>query len=395
MSDHREGTFVEELVAAATTPGRSRSERALAVFDRWDALPRPEGLDAALRALEARHGLPPLLRELLPYARPQAHAPLIIGHRGDPTRCVENTLESIASAFQQRADAVELDVLLVRADEGDGYEVILRHDPIAGGLSIPGLYATIRNLGLEPRVYADDLFLARPTTPPVWRRSLRRPSHELTLSTYRAHYGYAEVRSWPMSGRTLAAEIPTFQQVGRLVADGYRDRILFLDTRLPADRPDLWRAMAACIDGTVRSCELDPRRIIIGNSDATVLGGLREALGRDYRFSLDEMLVGPFAKASSASASAKAAAFDTDTGDVGHVFWGSDAELLKVVERDVPEMHRQGRQLVVWTVNDEAMFRTLLGVGGRHGAGGIDLVITDRPTAFRERLERMGLGRTA
>lgn len=381
------------VIAAATAPGPVPA-RELAVFDLLDALPRPEPLEAVLAALWSRPDLPPLVRDLLPYARPQAHAPLIIGHRGDPTTQVENTLDGIRSAFRQGADAVELDVLLVRRDEGDGWEPILRHDPDAGGLSISGLYAWIRNLGLEPRVYADDLFLARPTTPPMWRQALRRPSHDLPLSVYRTHYGYAEVRAWPMSRRRLQAAIPTLDQAAEVVADGFHDRWLFLDTKLPPDRPDLWRAMAAGIRDAAGRHGLEPARIIVGNSDAAVLGGLRDALGRGFRYSLDAMLIGPFARASpEASASARAIAFDTDLGDVGHVFWGSDAELLALVEYDVPEMHRLGKQLIVWTVNGEAMFRRLLGVGGRHGAGGVDMVITDRPTAFRARLDRLGLPR--
>jgi glycerophosphoryl diester phosphodiesterase len=147
-------------------------------------------------------------------------------------------------------------------------------------------------------------------------------------------------------------------------------------------------------DAATRS-GLDPARIIVGNSDAGILGGLRDALGPAFRYSLDAMLIGPFARATpAASASARAIAFDTDVGDVGHVFWGSDAVLLEVVEYDVPRMHQLGKQLVVWTVNGEAMFRKLLGIGGRLGAGGVDMVITDRPAAFRARLDRLGLHST-
>lgn len=376
-------------VLAAATAGDTDRARALAVFDRLDALQLAGRLDAVLDELRGRD-VPSIVAELLPYARAQARRPLIIGHRGDPTSFVENTLPGITSAFRQGADAVELDVTLVR--DGDGFEVICRHDPDAGGLSISGLYALVRNLGLEPRVYADDLFLARPTTPPIWRQALRRPSYELPLATYRAAYGYAEVKSWPMSARRLEAEIPTLGQVAALVADGWREKLLFLDTKLPPARPDLVAAMAARISGAVATYDLDPGRIIVGNSDAAILGGLRDALGPRYRYTLDEMLVGPFATAEGASPHGKARSFGTDLCDVGHVFWGSDAELLKVVERELAELCRDGRELVVWTINDELVFRKLLGIGGRSGAA-IAMVITDRPVPFGARLDRLGLTR--
>jgi glycerophosphoryl diester phosphodiesterase len=359
----------------------------LAVFDAWHL----DGtLEAALAALPP--ALPPRVAALLPYARVQDKVPLVIGHRGDPTNHVENTLAGIGSAFAQGADAVELDLLLVREDQGEGYVPVAWHDPVPGGLDVPGLYAMLRNFGLEPRVYADDLFRARPTTPPLWRRSLRRASHELRLSELRAHYGYAEVKSWPMFPRRLAAEIPTLPQIGAFVAAGYRDRVLFLDTKLPAGRPDLYRAMADGIANAVAAHGLEPRRILVGNGDDAILGALRSHLGPAYRYTFDAMMVGPFATRADASAHANATKFGTDLGDVGHVFWGSDDELLAIVARDLPLMHAAGQALVVWTINDETLLRKLMGLGGRVG-GGIDMVITDRPAAFRDRLRRMGRSR--
>jgi glycerophosphoryl diester phosphodiesterase len=63
-----------------------------------------------------------------------------VAHRGDPYRVRENTLPSIRSAFEQGADAVEIDVRLTR----DGVPVLLhdesfkrlwRHDRPLSGLS--------------------------------------------------------------------------------------------------------------------------------------------------------------------------------------------------------------------------------------------------------------------
>ncbi|MFE0644739.1 glycerophosphodiester phosphodiesterase [Streptomyces sp. NPDC058877] len=49
-----------------------------------------------------------------------------VGHRGDPYRVRENTLPSIASAIEQGADAVEIDVRLT----GDGVPVLLHDDTL-------------------------------------------------------------------------------------------------------------------------------------------------------------------------------------------------------------------------------------------------------------------------
>jgi glycerophosphoryl diester phosphodiesterase len=50
-------------------------------------------------------------------------APLIIAHRGDSSRCPENTLAAFASAMEAGADLVEADVQLT----GDGHVVVI-HD---------------------------------------------------------------------------------------------------------------------------------------------------------------------------------------------------------------------------------------------------------------------------
>ncbi|MER5711491.1 glycerophosphodiester phosphodiesterase [Streptomyces sp. NPDC042898] len=50
----------------------------------------------------------------------------VVGHRGDPYRVRENTLPSIASAIEQGADAVEVDVRLTE----DGVPVLLHDDTL-------------------------------------------------------------------------------------------------------------------------------------------------------------------------------------------------------------------------------------------------------------------------
>lgn len=61
---------------------------------------------------QAAHRRQPLPQQLLRAARERR--PLVIGHRGFPATCVENTLDSFRAAIEAGADGVELDVQLSR-----------------------------------------------------------------------------------------------------------------------------------------------------------------------------------------------------------------------------------------------------------------------------------------
>jgi glycerophosphoryl diester phosphodiesterase len=61
---------------------------------------------------------------MLPEAFRRAGRPAVLGHRGSPLACAENTLESFRAALAEGADGVELDVM--RCASG---ELVVVHDP--------------------------------------------------------------------------------------------------------------------------------------------------------------------------------------------------------------------------------------------------------------------------
>jgi glycerophosphoryl diester phosphodiesterase len=61
----------------------------------------------------------------------------------------------------------------------------------------------------------------------------------------------------------------------------------------------------------------------------------------------------------------------------------SYGELTLVDERFVEVAHRQGLAVHVWTIEEEAEMERLCGLG-------VDGIITDRPTALVEVLDRLG-----
>ncbi len=77
--------------------------------------------------------------------REQGERPLVLGHRGAPGACPENTILSFREAMRQGADGVELDVMRCRSGE-----VVVVHDDdlvrVSGGA--PGSEAKVRETSL-------------------------------------------------------------------------------------------------------------------------------------------------------------------------------------------------------------------------------------------------------
>lgn len=102
--------------------------------------------EAAIRAEELfRDDVPTLLR-----------VPLIIGHRGDPSIYVENTLQSARGAYEEGVDSVENDIQLSR----DGELFILHDDSPTRLLGITGVESaeelTIEELKAHPFLWEDE-----------------------------------------------------------------------------------------------------------------------------------------------------------------------------------------------------------------------------------------------
>jgi glycerophosphoryl diester phosphodiesterase len=128
---------------------------------------------------------------------------LIIGHRGAPYQACENTLESFETALQLGANALELDVSMTRDQQ-----VVVWHD------WVPSLKNALRPTGV--------CHVLRPWLP--------QPSHEVPLEALVRDYGYEH------EGQRIP--ILTLTEFVQRLGQDDRTRLLFLDLKIPEDRPD-------------------------------------------------------------------------------------------------------------------------------------------------------------
>ncbi|MCR4280140.1 MAG: glycerophosphodiester phosphodiesterase [Candidatus Komeilibacteria bacterium] len=136
---------------------------------------------------------------------------LIVGHRGSPTKAIENTFDSFVLALAEGANALETD-LVITADK----QVLLWHD------WHPNEYvALLRESGLEPFT----LYKPYPPLQPYWRR----PVHELTLAEFRHYFDYKRKRGHIAAGAT----IPLLDDFLLWAKDQPRLRAIFLEIKIP------------------------------------------------------------------------------------------------------------------------------------------------------------------
>lgn len=146
----------------------------------------------------------------LPRAKKQF---LIIGHRGAPTQCCENTLRAYTRALRDGANALEIDLCFTK----DG-EVVIWHDwdpedPVA----------LFRESGAEaPQMYK----------PCFGEGDFRRLVTKLTLSQLREHCGYV-LRLGGQSADPSVLKIPTFKEFLEWAVKQKKLRTVFLDIKTP------------------------------------------------------------------------------------------------------------------------------------------------------------------
>jgi glycerophosphoryl diester phosphodiesterase len=188
----------------------------------------------------------------------------VIGHRGSPTREVENTLPSFERALEEGANGLELD-LCVTADE----QVVVWHDadPFESR-------ARLRQLGLEPAVRY------RPRVPS--NKRLCRPVRDLTLAELQSNFGYAE----GTFGGAVRAHIPTLDEFIAWASRRERLGVVFLDVKVLPEHADLLQILVRRLDEAVALHE--PRfRVILETAHASVAATLARCCGPRYGHALD------------------------------------------------------------------------------------------------------------
>jgi glycerophosphoryl diester phosphodiesterase len=138
------------------------------------------------------------------YPQPPGREFLIIGHRGAPQQACENTLASFETALQLGANALELDLSLTRDQQ-----VVVWHD------WRPSLTSVLRPTGL--------CRLRHPPQP--------QPIHDVPLDEALRDYGYEH------NGHHVP--LLTFTAFVQHVGQDTRVRFVFLDLKIPEERPDL------------------------------------------------------------------------------------------------------------------------------------------------------------
>ncbi|MCR5346649.1 MAG: hypothetical protein K6E38_02650, partial [Fretibacterium sp.] len=173
-----------------------------------------EDYEAAIRAEELfRDDAPSLLR-----------LPFIIGHRGDPSQYVENTLDSARGAFEEGADSVENDIHL----SSDG-ELFIFHD------DTPERFLCLRDVeDIESMTLAE-----LRTHPFVWSNDagciLQNNEVRVEDSRYGKFYGQDEQKQYTVP--TLREYIETF-----------RGKALIHATEIKSCRPEIIPVYKALVD---------------------------------------------------------------------------------------------------------------------------------------------------
>lgn len=141
---------------------------------------------------------------------------LVIGHRGDAAKEVENTIPSMQRAIADGANAVEIDLSLTK----DGV-VVLWHDWDPDSAIAIGRQTNIEaNQHSHPDV-------------PKKGDAMRRPVDELTLAELREHYGYV------VDGRRASVEIPTLDQFLDWATNERALAYVVFDMKIPKERAQL------------------------------------------------------------------------------------------------------------------------------------------------------------
>jgi glycerophosphoryl diester phosphodiesterase len=160
-----------------------------------------------------------------PSVRASANAPLqVIAHHGAPLELPENTIQSCERALNLGANALEVDICMT-SDQ----QLILWHD-----WDPDALISVTRQAELAQ---TDNAF--KPHVPPLgdeWRK----PTIELTLAEFRAHFSYEDERDavtkvkWNIDHGSVDLTIPTLGEFFAAASHWSGLRVVYLDIKMPA-----------------------------------------------------------------------------------------------------------------------------------------------------------------
>jgi len=329
-------------------------------------------LTASLEKLKQAHPTNEVVLDLVSQAKP-TRRPAVIAHRGGPPEFVENTMPAIRAAVAQGIEAVEIDLTVTK----DG-EVILWHDYEPGGI-VPWM----RSAGMEPGTQFKPRW-------PDEGGAVGKPIHDLNWDAVRLNHGYA-ARDGNIftEARVTDAVIPRFEEVAKYAKEHPELKTLFLDLKLPPDRPDVQHKFAQALKPILEKYGLEGRVVLLHNT-ASVVRNLKQDLGERYPMSHDVEIVSLAPQASDYSAVDSARRLGDRVASVGRPRLGIDAydTYMDVLRSDRKKIDASGRPmpLYTWTINDELEMREIMAIG-------VDGILTDRPDILQKLNQIYGFDR--
>jgi glycerophosphoryl diester phosphodiesterase len=144
---------------------------------------------------------------------------LVTGHRGSPTKEIENTIQSYETALADGANSLEIDLCVTKDNE-----VVIWHD---WNPNAPK--AILRESGLEP-------WVAYKPHPPNLSSPFRRKISELTKQEFLDHFNYKK-RSG--NHKSVNAEIPTLDDFLKWSKDKKKLKYVFFNIKTPPEESGL------------------------------------------------------------------------------------------------------------------------------------------------------------
>lgn len=308
-------------------------------------------------------------RRILPPLRPGEF--LVIGHRGSPTKAVENTIASFERALEEdHANAIEADVGVTQ-----DRHAVLHHD-----WDPDGSVAFARQAGAEFDVDY------RPVAPPEGS-PYRRPVCDLTLFDLRAHWGFARIDDDKAAGARVAtlAELLAWARTRAAL------RLIVLDLKVPDDKAELVEVILEEVEGARRHAPF-AFEVVYMTTQPNVLARIRTRAPDASRTFDVEIEPGLGRHDERYSAVQPALEQGNDHASIGRpraTFggWGIYRRVLArdlraIAARTTPEAPAPIKRLLCWTINRPREMRDLLNMGV-HG------ILSDRPDVLRREADAL------
>lgn len=306
---------------------------------------------------------------------------LIVGHRGSPTKKVENTIESYKQALLDGANALEIDLCLTR----DG-EVIVWHD-----WNPDTTEALWRQRGAEGVVSYMPL-VPEPLEPYDWDWTTplppypRKRTSQLKLDEFRRGHNYArKTVISPGTNRppSVNAPIPTFEEFVDWAKTQTRLLHVFLDIKIPNDEDSLIPRMLDRIDMSLRKHY--PNFTVVLLSPEENVHVKMKNYAPQYQYSLDVQAPPLIVLHPSKYSGVKKAiehhnTFATDGRPVLTIYPSPKQSYRETIKYDV-ELRRNHNanpankpveKLIGWTVDEEDEMKDLIQLG-------VDGLLTNKP----------------